>query len=51
MPDLDDFESDPEPPDENDPQYREELFRFFRSRGWAPEDLIDKKYARLYRKC
>jgi hypothetical protein len=30
---------DPEPPDEEDPSFKEEMFRSFMELGWKPEDL------------
>jgi hypothetical protein len=42
------YDDDPELHDENDPEYRDEMFRTFQSLGWRPEDLRDKNYAVLY---
>jgi len=40
---------DPEPHDENDPEYKEEMFETFKYMGLKPEDLRqDKKYAAEY---
>ena len=42
------YVEDPEPQDENDPEYQEEMFRLFRTLKWKPEDLADKQYATKY---
>lgn len=39
MHDLEGYEEDPPFRDENDPEYKEELFRTFKYLGWRPEDL------------
>ena len=39
---------DPEPGNEDDPEYQDEMFRTFRHMGWKPEDLMDPKYASKY---
>lgn len=44
------YQEDPDLGDENDPAYKEEMFRFFQIRGWTPEDLKDKTYAEEYGK-
>ncbi len=41
---------DPQPGDENDPEYLDEIFRTFQHMGWKPEDLQDKKDQDEYRK-
>ena len=38
MPKIDDYEVDPEMPDENDPQFREEVFQILKMQGCKPED-------------
>lgn len=48
MPTIDDYEVDPELPDENDPQFREEVFQILKVQGCKPEDLIDPEDAALY---
>jgi hypothetical protein len=45
---INDYLSDPEPPDENDPAFQQEVFEMCRARGWRPEDLRDKAFARTY---
>lgn len=48
MDDPDPF-ADPEPGDEEEASYKEEMFRTFRALGWKPEDLTqDPKYAAEY---
>jgi hypothetical protein len=39
---------DPEPPDENDPEFKRELFETFRALRTKPEDLIDPHDAAEY---
>ena len=34
------YQDDPEPPDENDPAFKEEMFRTFRFMNWEPKDLV-----------
>jgi hypothetical protein len=41
MDDLDGYDADPELGDENDPEYKEEMFRTFRFMGTKPEQLVD----------
>jgi hypothetical protein len=49
MSDLDGYDADPELGDENDPEYKEEMFRSFRHMGWKPEDIAtDPVYAAEY---
>ena len=43
------YEEDATPGDEQDPAYKEEIFRLFQSRGTKPSDLIDKAYAEEYK--
>lgn len=43
------YEGDPEPGDENDPAYKEEMFHTFKAMKWAPEKLTDPKEADEYR--
>ena len=45
---ADDYIFDPEPPDESDPAFQEEIFQVCRSLGWAPDDLFDKEFAARY---
>ena len=40
--------ADPELHDENDPEYREEMFETFRVLGWKPADIRDSDYAVKY---
>lgn len=35
--------------DEQDPEYREEMFRSFKEMGWTPEDIKDPVYREQYR--
>jgi hypothetical protein len=42
------YVEDPEPGDENDPAYKEELFRTFQEMGWAPEELKDPQDQQEY---
>jgi len=37
----DDYDEDPEMGDENDPEYKEELFRGYKFMAWTPTDLAD----------
>jgi hypothetical protein len=46
--DIRDYQEDPEMGDENNPEYREEMFQMFRTLGWGPDDLIDRQYASQY---
>jgi hypothetical protein len=39
------YVEDPEPPDDNDPEFQAEMFAIFRRRGYMPEDLYDPEYA------
>jgi hypothetical protein len=39
---------DPEPPDEKDPGFREEMFSLYQSMGHKPEELKDPEERRLY---
>jgi hypothetical protein len=32
--------SDPEPPDEDDPEFKEQMFRLHQDMGCKPEDLV-----------
>jgi len=48
MRNLRDFDADPEPPNENDPEFREEIFEMLRRRGTKPEDLRNRKDAKQY---
>jgi hypothetical protein len=41
-------EDDPEPQDDENPAYQEELFQIFKHQGWKPEDLRDKRVAEKY---
>jgi hypothetical protein len=40
---------DPEPPDEDDPEFKEEMFDLMKSTGTKPEDLVDPVEAEEYR--
>lgn len=42
------YNEDPEPGDENDPAYKEEMFETFKYMGWEPEDLTDPKDQQEY---
>jgi len=42
------FHEDPEPGDENDPEYKEEMFETFKYMGWKPEQLRDPKDQKEY---
>ena len=49
MNELGRFDADPELRDENDPAFKEEMFRLFRHMRWRPEDLTtDPVYAAEY---
>jgi hypothetical protein len=39
---------DPELGNEDDPEYKEELFETYRDMGWKPEELTDAKYREEY---
>ena len=40
---------DPEPGDENDPEYQVEQFELYKSLGWTPEDIrTDDVYKAAY---
>ena len=43
-----DRDTDPEPNDEDDRAFQEELFRRSKLMGYKPEDLKDKEFAALY---
>ena len=45
---LEDVYDDPKPPDEDDPEFKEEMFESFKYKGWKPEDLIDPKDRKEY---
>lgn len=36
---FEDFRDDPELGDENDPEYKEEMFQTYKAMEWKPEDL------------
>ena len=40
MADIKDLLSDPEPPDEDDPEFKEQMFRLHQDMGCKPEDLV-----------
>lgn len=42
------YEDDPVPGDENDPEYREELFETFKAMRTKPEEIVDKRMAKEY---
>ena len=42
------WDDDPDLPDEDDPDFREEMFQLFGMLGWAPEDLVNSAIRRLY---
>jgi hypothetical protein len=46
--DVQDFDADPELIDEDDPDFRTQMFELFQSLGWKPEDLTDRQYAAKY---
>ena len=46
----DDWFPDPEPGDENDPAYREEMFETFKFMKIKPEELADPAYRAEYLK-
>ncbi len=33
------YDEDPELEDENDPEFKEEMFQTFKHMGWTPDDL------------
>jgi hypothetical protein len=41
---------DPEPPDENDPEFRLEIWDLFHCLGVSPNDIRDPEYAEAYAK-
>ena len=45
---IDDYQIDPEPPDENDPEFRHEVFQILREQGCTPGDLLDPADASAY---
>lgn len=46
--DISNMFDDPELPDENDQDFREEMFSLYQSMGDTPETLKDPEEARLY---
>lgn len=42
------LQEDPEPPDENDPEFKEEMFETYKEMGWRPEDLKNPQDAEEY---
>jgi hypothetical protein len=48
MDELKGYSEDPELPDENDPEYQQEMFEIFRTLGYTPEDINDSQYAQKY---
>ncbi len=45
---FEDYEEDPTLGNEDDPEYKAELFESFREMGWRPEDLKDPQDQREY---
>jgi hypothetical protein len=45
---LRDYREDAEPGDEDDPEYRAEIFRIFRTLKWKPQDIKDPVYSAQY---
>jgi hypothetical protein len=45
---FDNYRDDPEPGDESDPAYKEELFETYRFMGWAPDMFPDPEYRAEY---
>ncbi len=43
-----DFDEDPEPADEDDPEYQEEMFQTFKVMKCKPDEIKDPKYRQLY---
>ena len=43
------FVDEPDPEDENCPEYKEEMFRTYKEMDWTPEDLKDPTDQEEYR--
>ena len=42
------YDEDPKLGDENDPEYKDEMFEAFLEMGWTPDQLVDPKDQKEY---
>jgi hypothetical protein len=42
------YQEDPELGDENDPEYKQEMFETFKVMRWTPDEITDPQYRKEY---